>query len=479
MPLAYSDKNPILVIDPGHGGTDPGGGGNKDFKEKDKVLSMSLYMLNRCRELKIPVGITRTTDKLVAPLDRAKMIRESKAKYCISNHTNSASDKNARGCETIHSIHSDGVFAKLIYENLQDHIPGRRVFTRAQESDKTKDYYYIHRLTGNVTCVIVEYGFASNVEDAKILSAKEKDLVESVLRALCTLEGYLYDKVPNSSPSPEIFPNNDIFKGYIDTLFDKQIISDKNYWMENAITGKTCKGEYVHQLISNMVTKGLGIVPEKPRFIHELVDDCHIIKIKPLDLNIELGNVPISSMKHLKNAVNGSFFWYEDAAKTKTYANCILVSKGKIIGNRATHADKKDRSCRQSVLVIRNTGIVDMFKVKDVNEIPDLRSIHLAIGGLGLVTPDGYSPITEGFYYPYDDVLRNANKTFLGYVKSEDMIYIMVSPNSPHSALISLCERFKLDMAISLDGGGSTSLKIDDKIIYYGDGRKINHYLTW
>ena len=44
----------MIIIDPGHGGMDFGGGTNIYFKEKDKNLDISLYQYNRFKELGIP-----------------------------------------------------------------------------------------------------------------------------------------------------------------------------------------------------------------------------------------------------------------------------------------------------------------------------------------------------------------------------------------------------------------------------------------
>ncbi|WP_345788237.1 N-acetylmuramoyl-L-alanine amidase family protein [Brevibacillus laterosporus] len=57
---------PILIIDPGHGGTDSDTVGN-GLREKDLTLQISLYQFNRFKELGLPVAITRTTDITLKP----------------------------------------------------------------------------------------------------------------------------------------------------------------------------------------------------------------------------------------------------------------------------------------------------------------------------------------------------------------------------------------------------------------------------
>ena len=58
-----------IVIDPGHGGDDPGASGN-DIVEKDLTLKISNYMKNRFDELGINSAINRTTDITLNPDNR-------------------------------------------------------------------------------------------------------------------------------------------------------------------------------------------------------------------------------------------------------------------------------------------------------------------------------------------------------------------------------------------------------------------------
>ena len=80
-----------IVIDPGHGGTDPGATGN-GIIEKDLNLAISKYMYNRFRELGIPVKLTRDDDTTLSPSERAKKILDAYGNdpnvIVISNHIN-------------------------------------------------------------------------------------------------------------------------------------------------------------------------------------------------------------------------------------------------------------------------------------------------------------------------------------------------------------------------------------------------------
>src|SRR5690625_2821932 len=92
----------LVLLDSGHGGRDLGGGSNEYWKEKDLALKISKHQYYRLWELHIPAKMTRETDVYIAPADRARMVRDSGATVCISNHINAG---GGQGAEVIKSIH--------------------------------------------------------------------------------------------------------------------------------------------------------------------------------------------------------------------------------------------------------------------------------------------------------------------------------------------------------------------------------------
>lgn len=194
---------PILIIDAGHGGKDPGGGSTNDWKEKDVVLDISLYQYNRFKQLGVPVTLTRSSDVYLSPAERTKIVRDSGAKYCISNHVNAAGTQTARGVETIHSIYSDGKLATAIFNAIVGAgMPGRRVFCKSLDNNPQVDYYFMHRETGTVSTVIVEYGFATNAVDAGLIKDNWQEYAESVVRAFCRHIGHAYTPRVEINPEP-------------------------------------------------------------------------------------------------------------------------------------------------------------------------------------------------------------------------------------------------------------------------------------
>lgn len=191
-----------IIIDPGHGGTDPGAIGF-GVREKDWTLRISLYQYERLKELGAKVGITRTTDKTLDAKPRTNLIK-NKYDICISNHWN-AFNGSARGIETIHSIFGGKDFATSIANALvkATGLPLRRVFSKGNNSGT--DWYFMHRLTGSTRTVITEYGFLDNVTDHNWYKNNGNFIkaAEAVIEAVCKEIGITYKAKGNASkPKP-------------------------------------------------------------------------------------------------------------------------------------------------------------------------------------------------------------------------------------------------------------------------------------
>jgi len=191
---------PILIIDAGHGGADPGGGSNAQFTEKEMTLRISLYQYRRFQELNIPAALTRSSDVTLSSDARAALVRNSGARYCISNHINAG---GGRGAEVIYSIYAKPDFAQTILDQLKTTgMPVRRIYTRTLPDNPRLDYYFMHRETGSVETVIVEYGFADNPLDASKLAADWEQLAEAVVKAFCLHANYAYNPPDAPTPAP-------------------------------------------------------------------------------------------------------------------------------------------------------------------------------------------------------------------------------------------------------------------------------------
>lgn len=182
-----------VIIDPGHGGTDSGATGN-NLLEKDYNLLISKYMYDRFKELGVPVAITRDSDTTLSPTDRVNTILNkfgnSSDVILISNHVNSG---GGEGAEVIYALRNRDTLARRILENIgTTGQTTRKYYQRRLPSDTSKDYYFIHRNTGNLEPLIVEYGFIDDTKDVEFLKENYKELAEAVISAVANYIGVPY-----------------------------------------------------------------------------------------------------------------------------------------------------------------------------------------------------------------------------------------------------------------------------------------------
>ena len=114
------EKPFTLVIDPGHGGVDPGALG-KSAKEKDVNLNVSKLFADMVKEKypEVKIIFTRTTDVQIPLVQRANIANEANADLFISIHSNASKNRSANGCETFTLGAGSSVEAKAaaMYEN--------------------------------------------------------------------------------------------------------------------------------------------------------------------------------------------------------------------------------------------------------------------------------------------------------------------------------------------------------------------------
>ena len=111
------NKNKTIVIDPGHGGKDPGAIGYKGYREKSVVLAIGRYLRNILKVRGYKVYMTRARDHFVKLRERTKFANRKHADIFISIHAN-AVRKNPKtyGIETYYLSKSRSKRAKKVAE---------------------------------------------------------------------------------------------------------------------------------------------------------------------------------------------------------------------------------------------------------------------------------------------------------------------------------------------------------------------------
>lgn len=221
-----SDKVDVLVIDPGHGGKDPGCVGKK-AREKDVVLAVALKFGSMVKE-KFPdvkVVYTRSDDRFIELWKRGQIANDHHADLFVSIHCNAAKSSSARGMETwlrgaqkneanlaevqrenavvyqeqnheknysqswmdvvTATIHQDAGFENSVYfaQELQG-LYKRSISASPDRGIKQGPFYVLWKSAR--PSILTELGFLSNPEEEKFLLSEEGQ--KTVAR--CLLESF-------------------------------------------------------------------------------------------------------------------------------------------------------------------------------------------------------------------------------------------------------------------------------------------------
>lgn len=165
-----------VVIDAGHGGSDPGKVAADGCLEKTVNLSIAGKVQRILEKQGISVYMTREKDEMVHPDGkepekkedmrlRCERISASGAKCAVSIHQNSFSDPSAHGAQVFYYTASEEgkQFADIMQKQLI-----RILDPSNTRVSKANDSYYLLRKT-TIPLLIVECGFLSNPEEAKKL----------------------------------------------------------------------------------------------------------------------------------------------------------------------------------------------------------------------------------------------------------------------------------------------------------------------
>ena len=234
-------KDMLIVIDPGHGGRDPGTTGRRGTKEKTIVLQISKYLRDLIqRRHKAKVLLTRTKDVFLDLEERVKFANQRKLEWCgkdmrasveakkksriclfISIHVNSHPRRSIKGLEVYHfgkasdpralevAARENGMRLEsdtppwqfIITDNLNDHkikqsqtfaqTTSDKLVTTLRKHYKIKNHgvktapFYVLRFT-TMPSILAEVGFISNATEEKRLKTQtfQKKLAEGIYRGI-------------------------------------------------------------------------------------------------------------------------------------------------------------------------------------------------------------------------------------------------------------------------------------------------------
>jgi N-acetylmuramoyl-L-alanine amidase len=163
-PNVLPGKPLVVVVDPGHGGDDPGAVGPSGLRESDVALQICTHMLPALRELGWVVYTTRAHDASVALGVRCDIANSYEADLFVSVHANSFRVPQAHGFEVWTSpgdTPADPV-ATRIYNSSKRTFPTITGRPDLSDGDPDKEARFKVLVGTDMPAVLVECAFISN-----------------------------------------------------------------------------------------------------------------------------------------------------------------------------------------------------------------------------------------------------------------------------------------------------------------------------
>ena len=155
----------LVVIDPGHGGSDPGAHGDY-LRESDVNLKTAKYLRKKLEGLGFNVYMTRTTDKYVGLYDRPNIANDLRADLFVSIHANAATSRKARGIETFYCPQEFSTKKYELAKNILDSLIAK---TGAVNRGAISKAAFVVTRETKMPSTLVELGFLTNPEEEQLL----------------------------------------------------------------------------------------------------------------------------------------------------------------------------------------------------------------------------------------------------------------------------------------------------------------------
>lgn len=185
--LSKDDKKPdtplaeyVVMIDPGHGGNDPGASSNDGkYFEKDMTLATAKTIKNELNKHGMSVLLTRSKDEIVPLKNISAKSNESHADAFISLHYDSTENPNEGSGTTTYYRHKSG---KPLAKAVNDQIAGRLPLPNRGYGNQ--DYLVLRE--NEKPAILIELGYMNNDLDAKYARSKDyhKRVAESIYNGL-------------------------------------------------------------------------------------------------------------------------------------------------------------------------------------------------------------------------------------------------------------------------------------------------------
>jgi N-acetylmuramoyl-L-alanine amidase len=173
-----------IVIDPGHGGSDPGASAN-GIIEKNWALDMARRVGKHLTDgWECVVEYTRSSDRFIEVTERGRMAERMEAQAFLSLHNNAFTSASANGFETFRYSSGkahDRALQNAVHDSVMGFLRGHGITDRGKKSAN----FGVLRTSNNIPSILIEYLFLTNAREAGLL--KQASFADGLAKA--TAEG--------------------------------------------------------------------------------------------------------------------------------------------------------------------------------------------------------------------------------------------------------------------------------------------------
>ncbi|MBV7269565.1 N-acetylmuramoyl-L-alanine amidase family protein [Winogradskyella luteola] len=186
-------RNPIVVIDPGHGGKDAGATTRTGIKEKDIALGIAskiVVLNNKLVENPLMLYLTRYTDTLISLGDRTELSKKLKADIFISIHCNQAINRTASGTEVFIHPKSEVQAEESAYLGFTIQKGLADILGIKNRGLKYGNFQVLRDSSNSSASILLELGFLSQTDEAIYLTKEESQsavalvILQSIIKFL-------------------------------------------------------------------------------------------------------------------------------------------------------------------------------------------------------------------------------------------------------------------------------------------------------
>lgn len=211
-------RNMVIVIDPGHGGKDPGAIGANGIKEKDIVLNISAHLADLLKKKDdITVYLTRDTDVFIPLRDRTKFANEKKADLFVSIHANAISGSKTRK----ESTRGYKFYFLSQAKNEEDKLAAMRENAVIELEEQPQNYSHLQ----NVLIDLAGNEYLKESQDVCILLDQKFNASLKSIPKLHLGVGQANFWVLNGAFMPSVL----VETGFITNSSDLKLLADKKY----------------------------------------------------------------------------------------------------------------------------------------------------------------------------------------------------------------------------------------------------------